>query len=124
MQPKSRDNILVGLATRLWAGWSAFETEGGGELGIFLFATASRPALGPTHPHPNTTEDSFPGVRSPGREADHSLPSSSDVKNAGSYTFIQQYVFTAWCLVNYRDDFQPEGLKPCIQKPIFTAFLL
>jgi hypothetical protein len=32
-----------------------------------------------------------------GREADHSHPSSSEVKNAWSYTSTPQYVFMAWC---------------------------
>jgi hypothetical protein len=31
----------------------------------------------------------------PGREADHSLPSSVDVKNAWSYTSTSQYVIMA-----------------------------
>jgi hypothetical protein len=41
----------------------------------------------------------------PGHEADHSPPSSADVKNAWSYTSIPQYVFMAWCLVKHRDNF-------------------
>jgi len=32
------------------------------------------------------TEISFPGIKRPGREADHSLPSSADIKNVWSYT--------------------------------------
>jgi hypothetical protein len=38
------------------------------------------------------------GVKRPGREADHSPPSSAEVKNAWSYTSILQYAFMAWCL--------------------------
>jgi hypothetical protein len=45
------------------------------------------------------------GVKRPGREADHSPPSSSDVKNAWSYTSTPQYCFMAWCLVKHRDNF-------------------
>jgi hypothetical protein len=45
------------------------------------------------------------GVKRLGREADHSPPSSADVKNAWSYTFTPQYVFMAWCLVKHRDNF-------------------
>jgi hypothetical protein len=33
------------------------------------------------------TRGSFPGVKRPGGEADHSPPSSAEVKNAWSYTF-------------------------------------
>jgi hypothetical protein len=36
--------------------------------------------------YPNGTRGSFPGVKRPVREADHSLPSSAEVKNAWSYT--------------------------------------
>jgi hypothetical protein len=50
-------------------------------MGIFLFTTASRTALGPTQPPIKWV----PGVLSlrvkrPGREADHSPPSSAEVK--------------------------------------------
>jgi hypothetical protein len=41
----------------------------------------------------------FPGVRRPGREADHSPPSSAKLKNAWSYTSTPQYAFMEWCLV-------------------------
>jgi hypothetical protein len=34
--------------------------------------------------YPVDTEGSFPGVKRPGREADHSPPSSADVKNGGA----------------------------------------
>jgi hypothetical protein len=59
-----------------------FESQQG--LGIFLFTTASRPALGPTQPafSPIGTRGSFPGAKRPGREADHAPPSSDEVKNA------------------------------------------
>jgi hypothetical protein len=63
---------------------------------IFLFATASKPALEPTQ---WVAEALSPGVKRPGREADHSPPTSAEVKNAWSYTSIPQYVFIAWCLV-------------------------
>jgi hypothetical protein len=36
-------------------------------------------------------------VKWPGCEADHSPPSSADVKNAWSYTSSPQYAFMAWC---------------------------
>jgi hypothetical protein len=45
------------------------------------------------------------GVKRPGREADHSPPSSAEVKNVWSYTSIPEYVFMAWCLVKHRDNF-------------------
>jgi hypothetical protein len=45
------------------------------------------------------------GVKRPGREADHSPPSSAKVKNAWSYTSTPKYVFMVWCLVKHRDNF-------------------
>jgi hypothetical protein len=75
-------------------------------LGIFLFTTESRTPLGSTQP----PIEWVPGalslrVKRQGREANHSPPSSSEVKNAGRYTSIPQYVFMAWYLVKYRDNF-------------------
>jgi hypothetical protein len=43
-----------------------------------------------------------PGLKFPGREADHLPPSSAEVKNAWDYTSTLAYVFMAWCLVKYR----------------------
>jgi hypothetical protein len=47
--------------------------------------------------YPMGTRDSFAGG-----EADHSPPSSAELKNAWSYTSTPQYVFIAWCLVKHR----------------------
>jgi hypothetical protein len=70
------------------------------ELGIFLFTTASRPALGPTQPPIKWVSGALSlEVKRPGREAGHSPPSSEEVKNACSYTSIPQYAFMAWCSV-------------------------
>jgi hypothetical protein len=49
--------------------------------------------------YPMGTRSSFPGVKRPGREADHSPPSNSEVKNAWSCTSAPQYVFMVWCLM-------------------------
>jgi hypothetical protein len=65
----------------------------GGSDVIFLFATASRPALGPTQPPIRSVPGALPpggGAKRLGREADHSPPSSGEVKNAWSYTFTPQ----------------------------------
>jgi hypothetical protein len=52
---------------------------------IFLFFAASVPALGPTQPPIKWIPGAlFPGVKRPRREADHSLPSSAEVKNGGT----------------------------------------
>jgi hypothetical protein len=56
-----------------------FESRQG--LGIFLFATASRPALGPTRPPIQWIPRALSlGVKCLGREADHSPPSSAEVE--------------------------------------------
>jgi hypothetical protein len=60
----------------LRAGRSGFDSRRG--LGIFLFTTA---ALGPTQrPIQWVPGTLFLGVKRPGREADHSPPSSAEVK--------------------------------------------
>jgi hypothetical protein len=72
-----------------WAtGWATrvlgFDSRRG--LGIFLFTITSRTALGPTHPPIQWVPGALPlGVKRPGREADHSPPSSAEVKNTWSY---------------------------------------
>jgi hypothetical protein len=56
-----------------------FESRWG--LGIFLFTIASRPALVPSQPPIQWTPGALSlGVKRPGREADHSPPSSDEVK--------------------------------------------
>jgi hypothetical protein len=50
-------------------------------LGIFLFTTASRTALGPTKPPiPRLPGALSLGIKRTGREADHSPPSRAEVK--------------------------------------------
>jgi hypothetical protein len=67
-----------------WAtGWTigvlGFDSRLG--LGIFLFTTASRTALGPTQPPIQWVTGALSlGLKRPGREADYSPPSSSEVK--------------------------------------------
>jgi hypothetical protein len=56
-------------------------------MGNFLFNSVSRTALGPTQPPIQWIPGALSlGVKRPGREADHSRPSSVEVKNAWSYT--------------------------------------
>jgi hypothetical protein len=52
---------------------------------VFLFFTASRPNLGPTQHHVQLVSEALPpGVKRQRREADHSPPTSAEVKNAGA----------------------------------------
>jgi hypothetical protein len=75
------------------------------ELGIFLFTTASRSALGPTYPLSNGTREFFPWVSS-GRGVKltthlHLVPRS---RMRGSIPPLAN-IFVAWCLVKRRDNF-------------------
>jgi hypothetical protein len=45
--------------------------------------------------YPMGTGDSFPGVKRPGREADHSPPASAEAKKMWIYTSIPPYAFMA-----------------------------
>jgi hypothetical protein len=48
---------------------------------------------------PMGNSGTFPGVKRQQREADHSPPSSAEVKNALRYTALPQYTLLAWCSV-------------------------
>jgi hypothetical protein len=66
-----------------FTGWTVevlrFDSRRG--LGIFLFTTASRTTLEPIQPSIQWVPGSFSlGVKRPEREADHSPPSSAEVK--------------------------------------------
>jgi hypothetical protein len=55
------------------------------DKGIFLFSTTSRPALEPTQPpSQQVPRAASQEIKWPGREADHSPPSSAEVKNVGA----------------------------------------
>jgi hypothetical protein len=54
------------------------------------------------------------GVKRLGREANHTPPSSAEVKNAWSYTSTPPYVFMEWCLVKHGDKFNFEMAKRII----------
>jgi hypothetical protein len=66
------------------------------EQGFFLFATASRPALGPTEsPIQWVPGDPSQRVKRPGREADHSPLSSAEVKTRGAIPPLSHT--SSWC---------------------------
>jgi hypothetical protein len=68
-------------------------------IGIFLFTTASRPALEPTQPPIQWVPGALSlGVKRPVREVQHSPPS-----NAWKYTSTPQYAFMAWCSVKAQE---------------------
>jgi len=44
------------------------------------------------------------GVKQTGCEADHSPPSSTEVKNAWNYTSTPSYIFMVWCFITQGDN--------------------
>jgi hypothetical protein len=78
-------------------------------LGIFLFTTMTITSLGPTQPPiqwvPGALSLGGGGLKQLGREADHSPPSSAEVKNSWSYTSTPQYVFMALYFVKHSGKF-------------------
>jgi hypothetical protein len=85
------DFLKIISCRREWAFSVGISTEK-----IFLWPTASRPALGLTqHPIQWVATALSPGVKRPRRQADHLHLVS---KSWWSYTSISPYVFVAWCL--------------------------
>jgi hypothetical protein len=93
---KSRDgSVGIALGYGLDDRGLGFDSRRG--LGIFLFTTASRTALGPTHPRIQWVSGVLSlGVKRPGREADHSPTSSAEVKEC-----VELYLCSlntlSWC---------------------------
>jgi hypothetical protein len=82
-------NVVIALCYGL-------DDRGFESLGIFLFTTASGQALRPTQPPKRLVPGALSlGLKRPGREADHSPPSSAKVNNACSYTSTRQYALMA-----------------------------
>jgi hypothetical protein len=70
-----------------------------GTVKNFLFSTSFRPALGFTHPPIQWVPGVLsPGVKRPGREADHSPPTSAEVKKMCIYTSSFIYACMVYCL--------------------------
>jgi hypothetical protein len=65
-----------------------------GQDKIIILSTMSRPALGPTQPIIQWMPMAIsPGLDWQGCEADHSHPSSAEVKNGGAVTYTPPCVF-------------------------------
>jgi hypothetical protein len=83
-----------------------FDSRGG--LRIFLFVTASRTALGPTKPPIQWVPGAFSlEIKRPGREADHSHPSSAEIKECVEL-YLRSPNTNSWRgaqLKNHRDNF-------------------
>jgi hypothetical protein len=78
----------------LLAGRSRGQNSCPGEVEIFHFSMSSGPALGCTQPPIQWVSEALsPGVKRPGREADHSPPTSAEVKKMWIYTSTPSYAF-------------------------------
>jgi hypothetical protein len=68
----------------------------GGAGILFLYATTSNLSLGPTQPFVQWVPEALtPGEKGLECEADHSLPSMTEVTNVWIYTSIPSYNFVA-----------------------------
>jgi hypothetical protein len=68
-----------------WSGYGLGRSSSPGRGKIFLFFSSSIPVLEPTQPPIQWVLEALPpGVKQSGREADHSPPSSAEVKNGGA----------------------------------------
>jgi hypothetical protein len=66
-----------------------------------LFSIASTPVLGPTQPPIQWVPRTFaPGIKRPGHQADHTSPSSAEVKDSGAIPPLPPYVFMKQCPIN------------------------
>jgi hypothetical protein len=94
---KGNRGSSVSITTRLRAGRPGFNSRKG--LGFNLFATSSRPILGPTQPPLQYVQAvPTPGVKRQWRETCHSLLVPR-LSMRGSIPPVPQYVFMAWCKV-------------------------
>jgi hypothetical protein len=85
----------VGIATALRAGRLRGRSSNPGRIKNFLFCTSAKPALVPTQPSIQVPAALSPGVKRPGREADHSSPTSAEGKKMWVYTSTPSYALMA-----------------------------
>jgi hypothetical protein len=108
------------LATGWTIGVLEFDFRRG--LVIFLFTTASRTALGPTQPPIKWVPGALSlGVKRSGREADHSPPSSAEVKERVELYLHPPYAFMAWYFVKHRYNYTFTFITG-IQSKVFFVF--
>jgi hypothetical protein len=88
----------VGIATGCRLNDGAVGVPSLGRVKNFLFSTSSRPVLGPTRPPIQWVPGALsPVIKGLGHEADHSPPTSAEVKKTWIYTSTTPYAFMAQC---------------------------
>jgi hypothetical protein len=96
----SRDSA-VGIATGYELDDRGVRVSSPGSGKNFLFCISSRQVLWPTQPYIQRVERALSlGVKRPGREADHSPPTSAEVTKTWVYTATPLYLFMAQCLIS------------------------
>jgi hypothetical protein len=96
----SRDSV-VGIATGYRAGRPRGWSSSPGRVKNFLFSTSPRPSPRPTQPPMQWIAWVLsPAIKRPGREADHSSPTSAKVKKIWIYTSTPPHAFMAQCLIS------------------------
>jgi hypothetical protein len=81
----------------LRAGRQRGRSSSPGRVKNFLFSTSSRPVPGSTQPPIQWVPGALsPGVKRPGREADHSPPTTAEVKNTWIHISTSPYAFKAY----------------------------
>jgi hypothetical protein len=90
---KSGGRIEIQMALPRTTEESEFESQWDQEF-PFLHVVQTGSGVHSTS-YPMGGEDPFPGIKRPGREADHSPPSNADVKKIWSYTSSPPYIFMA-----------------------------
>jgi hypothetical protein len=84
----------IAQSVELRAGRQRGRSSSLGGVKNFLYSTSSKTALGSTQPPTQWVPGApSPGVKQPGREADHSPPASAEVKKMWIYTSTPPYAF-------------------------------
>jgi hypothetical protein len=110
----SRDSSVCSAGLR--DGWSGVRVPA--DFGVFLFTTASILALGPTEPPIQWVAGALSlEIKRPEGEADHSPPSSIEVKNVWSYISTPSIrLHGAVLSLKHRDIFKIKvKLVPCLR---------
>jgi hypothetical protein len=101
----------VSIMMGIWAEWPGFVSWQGQEM--FLYCTASRPALGLTQPSIQWLPGALSlGIKQLQCEVDHCHLVKG--REWWSYTSTHPYVFMAWCLSKHRNNFTPPPPNVCI----------